>query len=101
VSSITIHRQTRKVGKYKEYFIEIEEDSLHKKHIIVRHMNGGGDILAIRESAITRGNVSPSMNVPLPLSAVLEPTYDTVTEAWRFAKKYVDDKLTGGKRRWE
>jgi hypothetical protein len=60
-------RITLKVGKYKEHFIEIDEDSMHKKHIIVR-----------------------GVNVPIPLSVVLEETYDTVTEAWRAAKRFVN-----------
>ena len=62
-------RQTLKVGKYKEHFIEIDEDSQQRKHIAIR-----------------------GANVPLPLSAILDDTYDTVTEAWRVAKKYVDKK---------
>ena len=62
-------RQTLKVGKYKEHFIEIDEDRQQRKHIAVR-----------------------GVNTPLPLSVIFDETYDTVTESWIAAKKYVDKR---------
>ena len=61
--------QTLNVVKYKGHFIEIDEDSQHRKHIAVR-----------------------GVNTPPQLSVIFDETYDTVTESWRAAKKYVDKR---------